>query len=399
MILFVYSSFNDLDHMAPIVYGMATRGKRPLALLCQNPSFDLESDFRIAYLQHRFPDVQTGYIDQFNNDAYTNKRAEEFLKKQKTTALVLEYVADLAEYETLPLIQGAKALEIPTIGVPVGLPLFSETYLPATHFKDEVKTEIEYNIVPNRIDAAYRTRCGFDAERLFICGSARFCREWEAVLHDIVPEEPEIEGEDGDFLKLVYMERGADLHGEKNSVIQQALERIAGLDSIRLIIKPHTRSNALHHGKFPSSARIVSGVNSINLIRWADVVMGTNSSILIEALIQGKILLYPRYFHDDRMIFHDYNACVCVDNHESLISALTEIQALADKDYGLTEKTNQLLNAIVYADRENRDVLGDYVAAIEKSSLPKPRLIQKPEREIQTNKQIQPHDIFFQRTV
>ena len=52
---------------------------------------------------------------------------------------------------------------------------------------------------------------------------------------------------------------------------------------------------------------------------------------MIEALIQGKTYIYPSYWHNGRMIYDDYNACLNVDSYDRLENALRK--KFKDKNY------------------------------------------------------------------
>ena len=60
-ILFIFRSFNDLDHMLPIV-DHALNNNRSIILTCINSEFDMK-DFRIQYLKNKFS-FCTEYIYQ-----------------------------------------------------------------------------------------------------------------------------------------------------------------------------------------------------------------------------------------------------------------------------------------------------------------------------------------------
>lgn len=348
-------------------------------MLCQNPSFDIDSDFRLNFLRERFDNVKIEYVDSYrgcsNIQISDNPSREEYLdeawakklfQELKATAIVFDYIIDSGQFVTGPLLKAARQLNIPAIGVPPGLPVFSEGYLPdIDFFKKEVKTELDYNIVPHQIDADYRVRHGFRPERVQILGSARFCKEWRDVINNIVPPDKLSEKGLKGKLKVVYMERGADLHRKYKEVIEDTIKKISRLDIIHLIIKPHTRARKLHFSDTTEFAEITDEANSINLIKWADVVIGTNSSILIEALMQDKILLYPKYFHDDQMVFHDMGACWSVNNYKNLESALIKISTGNFAKPYSTENVNSLVKKIVYGGRKDRDVLADYVRVIQ----------------------------------
>jgi len=377
--LFFIRTFNDVDHIVPIVYKLAEYGERTIWVFCLNPSFDIKNDFHLKFLREKFDNVRVEHIYYYaernyaqisengvNQHFLTDAMAKKLLKELDATVLVFDYLIDSAQSMADSLINAAKQLSIPTIGVPPGLPIFSEGYRPDIDFyRREVRTELDYNIVPHHIDADYRIDHGFKAERIRVLGSARFCKEWRNILYNILPTDMLPDSGNRKRLKVVYMERGADLHGKYREVIEKTIVKISHLDFVHFVIKPHTRAEKVHFKGIPDSVEIAGNINSLNLIKWADVVIGTNSSILIEALLQDKILFYPKYFHKDKMIFHDMNACWSVNNYGELEEALKKIfSGNFSKPY-TKQDVDRLIETVVYGGQRDRDVLGEYIQFIQ----------------------------------
>ncbi len=224
-----------------------------------------------------------------------------------------------------------------------------------------ISSGVDYYAVHHHRDKQVLIGYGFDAAKLQVLGSARYCQEWEQVLHEIVPPE-HMPGsrKEGSKLKVVYMERGADRHGSYKGRILETLQRIATLDFVDFIIKPPTRTDRLHFSDLSGSVRVADDINSINLCRWADVVVGTVTSILLEVFWQQKILLYPKYFHDDCMWFEEMGACWSVKSPEELEEALLKLKSNPSYRPYNQEAVETFFSQIVYAGEPDRDVLGRY---------------------------------------
>ena len=164
-------------------------------------------------------------------------------------------------------------------------------------------------------------------------------------------------------LKVVYMDT-LPLYRINVEAVLDSIRRLSELDFLQLLIKPHTRSNRLSDMKLGGAARVVTTIPSINLCVWADVLIGTSSSILLEAYLRDKILLYPKYFHENEMIFEEHGACWTVNNYPEIEHALRTIaQNPFYRPYS-KESINNVLTEVVYGGVENRDVLKDYVEFI-----------------------------------
>ena len=66
MYLFFIRHFNDIDHIAPIVWKMK-QDNRPAAVYCINPKYDIQNDYRLTFLK-----VQ-GIIVESIYDAFSQK--------------------------------------------------------------------------------------------------------------------------------------------------------------------------------------------------------------------------------------------------------------------------------------------------------------------------------------
>jgi len=293
---------------------------------------------------------------------FNERWARAFLRETKPASLVFDYIHTNVHVAGA-LIAAARKLGIPLVSLPHGTSLFWGRPLegPSDDHARVINSGVDYFVVDHHRDAEVLVGYGFDVQKLRVLGSARYCQEWEQVLHRIVPAEqiPTTKDETGK-LKVVYMERGADRHGAYKHLVWHTLERIASLDFVNFIIKPPTRSGRLHFSKLPGSVFVANDINSVNLCRWADVVIGTVSSILLEAYLQRKILLYPKYFHEDLMWFEEMGACWTVHTPEELESALRQV----DKNPSYTpypqSAVDSFLHEAVYSGEADQDVLGRY---------------------------------------
>ncbi len=399
-VIFFIRAYNDVDHIAPIIYKLAGAGKYKILVLCQNPFFDLTADFRLKFLAREFGTIKIDYVykyytpslgyrflsflicnkyirklfpgkkvyEKFYNKVikkhFNSNWAKEFFCRDKVSLLVFDHIGSI--YISGALLRAAKELKIPTIGVPNGLPLFSRGYMADVDiYKKEGSVRLDFFVEPHKRISDYRIRHGGNPDKIKIIGSARFCREWENVLGPIRPLIPFPFDTQPDKLKVVYMERGLDFHGKYKDLIKDALIKTSRLDYVRFVIKPHTRAGKLHFKEFPASITIANDIDSLNLIRWADVVIGAVSSILVDVLIRGKILLYPKFFHEETVLFEEMGACWIVNCYEELSSALKQIHSNSVLEPYPRENVRKFLGEAVYGGRYGKDVLGEYTQFFE----------------------------------
>ena len=97
-------------------------------------------------------------------------------------------------------------------------------------------------------------------------------------------------------------------HSSKYGVIEDnylnLIKFISKQKHIDFKIKPNTANqinSAVSSNKIP--AELISNSDSIHLIEWSDIVICVNSSIIFDAILNDKIFYYPKYFHDQEIIW------------------------------------------------------------------------------------------------
>jgi hypothetical protein len=139
---------------------------------------------------------------------------------------------------------------------------------------------------------------------------------------------------------------------------------LSNLSGIDVMIKPHTRIGAIAQHFYNLPAGNASNVLTAELCEWADVVLVIGSSVITEALMQRKPVLYLKYLHANTMLFEESGACWTIHNEVDLKAALRTLQLRKiDIPYS-DENVNRFLSEVVYGGRNDRDVLKDYVEFI-----------------------------------
>ena len=290
---------------------------------------------------------------------FNKKWVEKMLKSLNPSALVFDYAAWVGIYNVAYLISIAKTLNIPTIDVPSGIAVYLE-HPPdyKTGFLNFIKNDKDYMIVDHNW---YRDECiknGVNPTKIKVLGSARYCKEWEDLLHEIIPVDHSLDKKGEGKLNVVFMERGADRYHELTNLAKSSVDKLSQLEFIHLIIKPPTRSNRVLFD-MPSSVEISYNVNSVNLIKWADVVIVLQSAIIVEVLLQDKVFLYPRFLHKDRMIFEEFGACWAADSFEELEESLRTLNKnRAYKPY-TNDNVREFLKEAAFDGVYGQDILGN----------------------------------------
>ena len=162
-----------------------------------------------------------------------------------------------------------------------------------------------------------------------------------------------------DKLKVVYMDMGPNRYDEFKPIAEETLRKISSLDFVHLLLKPHTRSNRANLA-LPDNVENVRSINSHNLIKWADVVIGMSSSIILGVLMQNKVYISPTYFRQIEMVYEEHGACWMVDSIDELENALITLKEDPTFKPYSQKSIDNFLTEIVYAGEKDKDVLGSY---------------------------------------
>ncbi|MFL5883553.1 MAG: hypothetical protein ACJ77M_00645 [Thermoleophilaceae bacterium] len=203
-----------------------------------------------------------------------------------------------------------------------------------------------------------------DPEVMQVWGSLRWAPEWVEVNRRLAPtfEWPE----DGrDRLKVTLMVPKWRNRVNKEEAVA-LVKRLQALDFVSLALKHHPRPQAtdpLREDPDVDWKRIhdVTKVDSVSLIDASDVVIDVGSSIGVEVLMQGKVLLNPHYCHQLTTIFDEVpGSCVVAESEEAVVSYL-ESHAAGNPHVVPPDAHAEILRRTVFASSDEPfDVLGLY---------------------------------------
>ncbi len=259
MYLFCVRHFNDVDHIAPVVWRMR-HDDYPVAVYCINPEYDIEKDYRLKFLKEQGVTVKSIYdaFEQKTNglhktmrylfqwfyakgDKFSSHRHEKplllsrlselaaqiigrvlyeltrisfyrkswahhFLKESEAQLLCFDHIFP-SRYVVSALLEAAKEKSIPTLALPHGVYLYTnESYKAGTSSTQRFHkfNRFDYVIVQNQLRKDVLVRSGIAKEKIVVLGSARFCGEWIAQNRKILPRMIESNSQ-SNKLKVVFM--------------------------------------------------------------------------------------------------------------------------------------------------------------------------------------------------
>jgi hypothetical protein len=414
MYLFFVRHFNDIDHIAPVVWRMK-RDNYPVAVYCMNPRYEISEDYRLQflknigvtvnYLHHEFDQQRGGLhglLHVFINKSFElQKRMETSTRKHKIPGgslagnaagvlgslfykltRLIYYNAGWAGsvlkragarvicfdhirpslYVVNPLLKAAGSAAIPAVSLPHGVLLYTNA-APKPKASDKRRfakfNRFDHILVPNQLRKDLLVRSGVAGKKIFVLGSPRYCTEWLEQNKKILPRNTAADSRSPQKLKVVLMasKPQCQVDGVRLKYTLGLLAQLAGVDTR---IKPHTRSSGEKNLVDDPRLSDASHVLTAQLCEWADVMLVVGSSVITEALMRGRPALYLKYLHDNTTLFEDLGACWIIHDEAELKNALLSLQADKTAVPYADENVAEYLSEVVYGRKSGRDVLHDY---------------------------------------
>ena len=417
MYLFCVRHFNDVDHITPIVWKMK-QDNYSVAVYCINPRYDIDNDYRLNFLKKQGVVVESIYeaFDQKLNALHRSMRflflwffakgrkfrshhQDKSLPWSRLSQLATEtigrifyeltrlgfyhtkwarYVLEQSEAQALcfdhilprryvvgALLKAAKEKSVPTLALPHGVYLYTnESYKTRTSAGQRFYkfNRFDYVIVQNHLRKNVLVRAGIAPEKIVVLGSARFCAEWIGQNRNILPRKMNADPQ-SKKLKAVFMVSKPQCRIDIERMLS-TIDLLSNFGDIEVMLKPHTRTAGNNRLFTNVALPNVADILTPELCEWADVVLVIGSSVITEALMQEKPVLYLKYLHANTMLFEEFGACWTIRNETELEDALQSLQLnRADLPYR-DQDVEKFLSAVVYGGRNKRDVLADYAQFI-----------------------------------
>ncbi len=413
MYLFFIRHFNDIDHFTPIVWRMQKDGY-PVTVCCMNPGYDIRNDYRLQFLselgvkvdflhkeftqhlgivhsglrfisqagftmakkldasaasskwaaklQHRCLKIGIRYYKRNRKRFYNSAWARHILEQTQAQMLCFDWVAPW-RFIVDAFMRSAKEMSIPVISLPHGVFVYTNDDVKIDSIDEErnFKKFNQYDAiaVQNRLFKEIIIKSGVAKEKIFVLGSARYCDEWVEQNKKILPRISTLKSQKNINLKVVFMTTRPNYKIHVDRMLR-TFDVLSKLQGIQVVIKPHTRSGeeAKIYENLPLAN--VSGVSSVELCEWADVMLVIGSSILIETFLQRKPVLYLKYLHENTTLYEEIGACWTIQDDHELTQALQSLQAHKDQVPYSETQVDRFLSEIIYGGLKKRDVLGDY---------------------------------------
>lgn len=397
--VFFLRHFNDIDHISPVIWRCLERGDEILVVLLDR-NYPARFDNRLSFLR-RYDTCNVMWIDEFlglnwggplfelaPNDGRAPEQtvyrylryalqksgisdgwAVKALREHDVSACVFEWGPPHRPSHA-ELFNAATTLELPTICLPHGLNIYTNTDIKPGRKQalDEgrqimsSRNEYDAYVSQSQYHRKQDITFGVNPESYHVLGSARYYPEWQSRNEELY-DTFAATGADTERLKVVFMLPHWEYNVDKETTLD-LISHLVDEEWIYLTVKEHTRGDSLPQSVDDrlvrtGTAEILAAVPSVSLIKWADAVINFGSSIGIEAFLQDTHHVNPSYLHSNTTIFDETGAGYCPESNTETVELLRDIQETNRETVDEESKT-ALYRAVIYGGQAEYDVLSKY---------------------------------------
>jgi hypothetical protein len=349
-VLVALRTYNDIDHIVPIIWKAADEGHQ-IVVVCVS-RYNFRDDYRIKYLT-QFKNIKFHYIFEearlFRLLKYNFITILFYLVLTRVDTFLVEWWKPNFRSVRGQIFLAFRILGRKRIAVPHGYNVYLNEAINgnvqaklASNIKMyENRNSFSNYIVATDFQLKQIRKYGISNSISMSLGSVRFSSEWHEVLSNLERENEvnfSLEGcDDDDELKVCFMTPHWDYHVDKEMVFKLLESILVANKKVRVLIKEHTRGTgglsneeAQIFDRFKDQITFVKRATSFQVIKNSDIIIAVGTSIIFEAMIQGKAIINPKYVHSNTTIF---DQAPCVYQAESVGEVNNTISKL------FTEKT------------------------------------------------------------
>ncbi len=394
-VFFCLRADSDVDQIVPVIDGLARRGGAAIRVIVYDPVKTYRDDFRIRHLYDRYG-IEVEHLLELPGIAWHRRRSvpivrglfhallelqrrlPSFLSRpfQPVLGMLREHMhtmskssesaaaltAEVAKASTGMVIfdhtkhplaravtAAARSAGLPTLALPHSVSHLSNLppgKVPDPNADGDEGWSALYDRValPNEVFAQRVYKKYKDPSFLTVLGSARFSRDWGAVLDEIVPPFDWQPG--GTKVLFILSKKGPYVDWDEVNRITLRLSRDP---RVALAIKPHPRTEISGIPQFVAGPQVrlaPAELPTASLIHWADLVVFWGSSVIYDALRLRKPTLHLAYLFKLHFDFEDYMKSWTVRSYEDFEARLEEFLASGGATYSEAEAGSCMENLV-----------------------------------------------------
>ena len=387
-VLFLLRTYNDIDHITPVIWKTVTSGWPTFFLFVDK---DYSEDYRIRFLEaHGAEKIRSISIEWYYKRV-RNSIPLKLLQKvvdrlvaysvgfifvfcRGINVIASEWSGPFGRARSEYFLRPAHLLQIPIFSLPHGYFVFQNSLFNRKLFELAQIQEppLDFSnrnwftkyVVQSHMHKSENVKYGMNPDKIVVLGSARFCKEWSNINLKLLLEDRKQEKTAG--LVVVFFLPHWDYNVDRKNCID-LMKKISQKKGITLNIKAHTRgTGALMSEEIETLSQNDNvkfqeeSAHSTTLVYKSDVIINFGSSIAFEALRQGKLVINPRYLHRNDTIFDDSGIVIDTTDEASTLSILDDLQS--GRNFGIQQdQVSKFLCERLEAGRQGQDVLQTYV--------------------------------------
>ena len=400
--IFHVGQYKELDHLAPIIFTFLKKGHNVKLLIITN--FKYKDDYRIRFFSNfeTFKVERVSFFQWLRRKIFFSNKATEFRKKYFLIRTFVNFILKFwnniyINQNTIALLYGwnqptllnceeGLKKNIPLIALPHGLSIFREEVGPVIKniFLDRSKFAAYITVSErHRRQLIYQ---GIDKNKVFALGSLRFEPYWIIKNKNLTRIYGKQNNLNGNALnkknkkkKFLFLMPHYDYKIDKGE-IKSLLTYLLSDNDIQVKVKIHSSDTQNLKFKkdfmyyFKKNKDVFSNLDSITLINWADVIIANQNSVLFDALILKKLILYCDYLDSYKTIFDNEKVVTNISDFKQLYSIIQKLK----KDQKISLPKQKDLNKIflkeVYTNKDKiniREVYYKFIRNISQFYLPK----------------------------
>jgi hypothetical protein len=391
-LIFTIRKFPDIDNFSPIIDHLAKK-KNKILIFSVNLTQDLSKDYRISYLLKTYNCVSfVNFYDFFNLNFFQKLILDLEYSNLKNTHTLLNFIykilkklglflflrnffftkKNLKFKNNLPknliidhltpkklfyfnlFFDHLRKKKTKIISIPAGLPLYTKHPKPWDKAKIEI-SNLSYQVDKIVLQHKYWAKEINEFKKLNnnyeIIGSPRYTNDWRKILNKLVKKKSYTSHKNK--IKIVYMDSNNPSHIDYQKLKQNTLNFLSQNKFYDVKFKPHPRSNKIYV-KLSDDIKICQNEDSLNLIKWADIVLGDISAIMLEVILQNKRYISLSYLRkkNNNMLYDKYKICEECKNFNYLEKMLkTKSNFYNTKSY--KKNLEKFMNDFIYFPNKN----------------------------------------------
>ncbi len=351
--IFHVSEYKELDHLAPIIFTFLKKGQNVNLLIISN--FKYKEDYRIKFFSN-FENFRVNRVSIFqrvrrkvffsnlankikNKYPLTNSFLNFILKYWKNIYINRNTIALLYcwnEPSVLNCEEGIKK-NIPLIALPHGLSIFKDVLKPSCRNIHSDRSKFSAYITSSERHRRQLIYLGINKKNVYALGSLRFDPYWIIKNKNLI----KIHGLPKKHLNLNILNKKNNKkkflflmphYNYLNLVNKQKLKNLLTFllsdNDIQVIVKIHSADTKNLNFKINFRRYLrsyndsFSNLDSITLINWADIIIANQNSVLFDALILKKVILYCNFLDSRKTIFDNNKVVTNISNFQQLFLIL-----------------------------------------------------------------------------